>query len=128
MGRQLLADEPAFAAAIAELEPVFVAAGRVLAAAGARRGPAEVTGDRADPAGAVGMQLALTALWRSYGVEPDAVIGHSMGEVTAAVVAGALSAGRGFAGDRHPVAADVAVVRPGRDGAAGTGRRRRPKR
>ena len=38
MGRQLLADEPAFAAAIAELEPVFVAAGRVLVAAGARRG------------------------------------------------------------------------------------------
>ena len=36
----------------------------------------------------VGVQLALTALWRSYGVEPDAVIGHSMGEVTAAVVAG----------------------------------------
>ncbi len=36
----------------------------------------------------MGLQLALTALWRSYGVEPDAVIGHSMGEVTAAVVPG----------------------------------------
>ena len=44
----------------------------------------------------VGMQLALTALWRSYGVEPDAVIGHSMGEVTAAVVAGALSPAEGL--------------------------------
>ena len=44
----------------------------------------------------VGMQLALTALWRSYGVEPDAVIGHSMGEVTAAVVAGALSPADGL--------------------------------
>ncbi len=42
------------------------------------------------------MQLALTALWRSYGVEPDAVIGHSMGEVTAAVVAGALSPADGL--------------------------------
>ncbi len=39
----------------------------------------------------MGLQLALTELWRSYGVHPDAVIGHSMGEVTAAVVAGALS-------------------------------------
>ena len=42
------------------------------------------------------MQLALTALWRSYGVEPDAVIGHSMGEVSAAVVAGALTAAEGL--------------------------------
>ena len=39
--------------------------------------------------------LAL-ALWRSYGVTPDAVIGHSMGEVTAAVVAGALSPADGL--------------------------------
>ncbi len=42
------------------------------------------------------MQLALTELWRSYGVEPDAVIGHSMGEVTAAVVAGALTPAEGL--------------------------------
>jgi len=44
----------------------------------------------------MGLQLALTALWQSYGVEPDAVIGHSMGEVTAAVVAGALTPGEGL--------------------------------
>uniref|UniRef100_UPI0037C5D4D2 SDR family NAD(P)-dependent oxidoreductase n=1 Tax=Mycolicibacterium sp. TaxID=2320850 RepID=UPI0037C5D4D2 len=44
----------------------------------------------------VGVQLALTALWRSYGVHPDAVIGHSMGEVSAAVVAGALTPAEGL--------------------------------
>ncbi len=44
----------------------------------------------------MGLQLALTELWRSYGVHPDAVIGHSMGEVTAAVVAGALSLADGL--------------------------------
>ncbi|MGE2718064.1 SDR family NAD(P)-dependent oxidoreductase, partial [Mycolicibacterium litorale] len=44
----------------------------------------------------MGLQLALTALWRSYGVSPDAVIGHSMGEVSAAVVAGALTAAEGL--------------------------------
>ena len=55
-----------------------------------------VTGiDRIQPV-LVGVQLALTALWRSYGVEPDAVIGHSMGEVTAAVVAGALTPAEGL--------------------------------
>ena len=32
----------------------------------------------------------------SYGVEPDAVIGHSMGEVSAAVVAGALTPAEGL--------------------------------
>src|SRR6202041_1762628 len=51
--------------------------------------------DRIQPV-LVGMQLALTKLWRSYGVEPDAVVGHSMGEVTAAVVAGALTPGDGL--------------------------------
>ncbi|WP_406277313.1 acyltransferase domain-containing protein [Nocardia sp. NBC_00881] len=37
------------------------------------------------------MQVALTGLWRSWGVEPDAVAGMSMGEVAAAHVAGAIS-------------------------------------
>ncbi|MEV6136026.1 type I polyketide synthase [Nocardia sp. NPDC051990] len=37
--------------------------------------------------------VSLAALWRSYGIEPAAVLGHSQGEVAAAYVAGALSLG-----------------------------------
>ena len=37
------------------------------------------------------VQVALAALWRSWGIEPDAVVGHSMGEVAAAYVAGIIN-------------------------------------
>ena len=95
MGRQLLADELAFAEAVVALEPDFVAEVgfslyEVLA------GGRELTRIEQIQPVLVGVQLALTALWRSYGVEPDAVIGHSMGEVTASVVAGALTPAEGF--------------------------------
>ena len=95
MGRRLLADEPVFAAAVAEMEPVFVenvgfSLQQVLAG-----GERLVGIERIQPV-LVAVQLALTQLWRSYGVHPDAVIGHSMGEVSAAVVAEALTVAEGL--------------------------------
>ena len=91
----MLADEPAFAAAVAELEPVFVEQAGFRCRRCWPAGSRWRVSTRIQPV-LVGVQLALTALWRSYGVEPDAVIGHSMGEVTAAVVAGALSLADGL--------------------------------
>ncbi|MET0896297.1 MAG: type I polyketide synthase [Mycobacterium sp.] len=95
MGRTLLDDEPAFAVAIAALDPVFVeqvgfSLWQILA------GSEPVSGDAQVQPVLMGLQLGLTELWRSYGVHPDTVIGHSMGEVTAAVVAGALSVADGL--------------------------------
>ncbi|MER8073316.1 acyltransferase domain-containing protein [Streptomyces sp. NPDC094034] len=58
-----------------------------------RGAPGAPTLDRVDvvqPA-LFAMMVSLAALWQSYGVEPDAVVGHSQGEIAAACVAGALS-------------------------------------
>jgi myxalamid-type polyketide synthase MxaE and MxaD len=37
------------------------------------------------------IQVALAELWQSWGIKPDAVVGHSMGEVASAYIAGILS-------------------------------------
>ncbi|MFG2865648.1 type I polyketide synthase [Streptomyces sioyaensis] len=37
------------------------------------------------------VMVSLAEVWRSFGVQPDAVVGHSQGEIAAACVAGALS-------------------------------------
>jgi acyl transferase domain-containing protein/acyl carrier protein len=41
------------------------------------------------------VMVSLAGLWRSWGVEPAAVVGHSQGEIAAACVAGALSVADG---------------------------------
>ncbi len=43
------------------------------------------------------LQVALAALWRSWGIEPDVVAGHSAGEYAAAIVAGVMSQDEGLA-------------------------------
>ncbi|MCA6091176.1 type I polyketide synthase [Streptomyces sp. SCA3-4] len=57
------------------------------------RGESDVEQDRVDVLQPVlwAMTVALAEVWRSFGVTPAAVVGHSQGEVSAAVVAGALS-------------------------------------
>src|SRR5262249_35281497 len=37
------------------------------------------------------IQVALAGLWRFWGIEPDYIVGHSMGEIAASYVAGALT-------------------------------------
>ncbi len=90
MGAEMLAREPAFAACVAELEPL-IAAESGFSVTEAMSAAETVTGiDRVQPT-LFAMQVALATTMKSYGVTPGAVIGHSMGEAAAAVVAGALS-------------------------------------
>ncbi|GAB7105957.1 hypothetical protein JCM4814A_42710 [Streptomyces phaeofaciens JCM 4814] len=88
MGRRLLADDALFAAQVSALDADYLAeTGSSLT--DMLMSDADPTVDRIQPL-LFGLQLALARTMRAYGVEPAAVIGHSMGEVTAGVFAGAL--------------------------------------
>ncbi|MFD7845655.1 type I polyketide synthase [Nocardia sp. NPDC059764] len=94
MGRSLMEDEPVFAQEITRLSALMAAEVpfdlREMLSSGA-----EFTGISQIQPALFAMQVALAALWRSYGVTPGAVIGHSMGEIAAAVVAGAIDTSTG---------------------------------
>lgn len=93
MGRGLLTSEPVFARKIDELDRMF----RRFASWSLRdilsRSETESEIDRteyAQPA-IFGLQMGLAALWESWGVKPEFVVGHSVGEVAAACISGALT-------------------------------------
>ncbi len=90
MGAELLANEPVFAATIAEIDPL-IAAESDFSVTEAILAPETVTGIHRVQPSIFAMQVAMAATMKSYGVTPGAVIGHSLGEVAAAVVSGALS-------------------------------------
>jgi acyl transferase domain-containing protein/thioesterase domain-containing protein/acyl carrier protein len=90
MGRRLLAEEPVFAEAVRRLDPLLYQETGFSLRADLLDGADATTMDHVQPL-VFGIQVALAELWRSHGVIPAAVIGHSFGEVAAAVVAGALS-------------------------------------
>ncbi|WP_077089111.1 type I polyketide synthase [Mycobacterium rhizamassiliense] len=93
MGIELLDTAPAFAQqmeACAEAFAEFVDWSLIDVLRGAPDAPGL---DRVDVVQPVlfAVMVSLTELWKSLGVRPDAVIGHSQGEIAAAYVAGALS-------------------------------------
>ncbi|OLL72286.1 Malonyl CoA-acyl carrier protein transacylase [Pseudonocardia sp. Ae150A_Ps1] len=93
MGAQLLDESPVFADRVAECAEALAeftdwSLDDVLR--GAEGAPPVERVDVVQPA-TFAVMVGLAALWRAHGVEPDAVVGHSQGEIAAAVVSGALS-------------------------------------
>ncbi|MFI0223511.1 type I polyketide synthase [Streptomyces lydicus] len=93
MGRELRASSPVFAARLAECERALApyvdwSLDDVLA--GAEGAPALETADVVQPA-LWAVMVSLAAVWQAAGVRPDALVGHSQGEIAAACVAGILS-------------------------------------
>ncbi|MED5465830.1 MAG: acyltransferase domain-containing protein, partial [Myxococcota bacterium] len=95
MGRALLEESPVFAEAIescdAALQPLLGWSVTSVLRGDVVEGAEDL--ERADVVQPLlfAMAVALAALWRSLGMRPAAVVGHSQGEVPAAVVAGALT-------------------------------------
>ena len=94
MGRELLLHDGVFRSVIEECDGLFRSHGAPWSlmeelAASEDRSRMQITAI-AQPA-IFAIQVALAELWRSWGIVPSAVVGHSVGEVAAAHVAGALS-------------------------------------
>ncbi|MEV5878548.1 beta-ketoacyl synthase N-terminal-like domain-containing protein [Streptomyces sp. NPDC052101] len=93
MGRELLESSPVFAERIAEcaaaLEP-WIDWSLVDVLRGEAAPELLERVDVVQPA-SFAVMVGLAAVWSSSGVEPDAVLGHSQGEIAAACVSGALS-------------------------------------
>ncbi|SDH42033.1 type I polyketide synthase [Pseudonocardia oroxyli] len=93
MGAELAASSPVFAAALDEVAESLTRFVDWDLWAVLRAEPGAPSLQRVDvvqPA-SFAVAVGLARLWRSLGVEPDAVVGHSQGEVAAAHVAGALT-------------------------------------
>ena len=93
MGRELLRDEAVFRRKLERIDEIFrgLAGWSLLKEMGAEEAASKIDDTGIAQPAMFAMQVGLAALWRELGVEPDLVLGHSMGEVAAAHVAGALS-------------------------------------
>ncbi len=91
MARELMEREPVFREAIHECDAIFqsLANRSLLELFENDNGSPMSEPQDAQPAN-FAVQVGLTQLWKSYGLTPQAVVGHSVGEIAAAWAAGVL--------------------------------------
>lgn len=93
MARDLLEGEPAFREPIEACDAVYgeLSGGSLVAELLAEGGASRLERTEVAQPVIVALQVALAALLDHWGVRPEAVVGHSVGEIAAAHVAGVLS-------------------------------------
>jgi len=93
MAHELLATQPAFQDAVLRCDAIFrdMADWSLVEELSAAEPDSRLQHTaRAQPA-LFALQIGLAALWKSWGIRPDLLIGHSAGEIAAAHLAGSLS-------------------------------------
>ena len=92
MGRDFLDAHPVFRSFVENFDALFApAAGwSVLEAVSAEEHDSRLHDPAVTPAAMFALQAGLAEVWKSVGITPDILIGHSFGEVTAAYLAGAI--------------------------------------
>ncbi len=93
MGRQLWQEEPVFQAVIKQCDALLLQAANwsLVEELTASEETSRINETEIAQPIIFAVQVALAALYRSWGICPDVIVGHSVGEVAAAHVAGVLS-------------------------------------
>ncbi len=98
VGAQLLKSEPIFQAALEQCDACFqpLSGWSLIAAFRDDTASTRSTDGTLIQPMLLALQVGLSALWRSWGIVPNAVVGHSLGEVAAAHFAGAITLEEAF--------------------------------
>ncbi len=93
MGRELMEHEPVFREAIERCDAALRPWTRfsLLEELGRTEETSQIHRTEIGQPAIFAMQIALSALWKSWGVEATAIVGHSVGEIAAACIAGIFS-------------------------------------
>ena len=93
MGRELLASEPVFRDALGDIDRAIarsIVRWSLLDELAAPEDRSRLDATEVAQPAIFAIQVALAALWAAWGITPDGVVGHSIGEIAALHVAGVL--------------------------------------
>lgn len=93
MGREMMEKEPVFLAAVQECDEVFqsISGWSIVEELQKPEEVSRVTETNVAQTANFVVQVGLTRMLEHYGIAPDAVVGHSVGEVTSLYISGALT-------------------------------------